>query len=172
MADENVVSFSGDLSWMETCQEELSLAANRNVQINVLCKDPKTLKAKQLLERHVGKAGIQIRYYPNDLILKARGMMIDLPETKMAVFFKKYHKVLGESYARGSGLQGNSSTFNYWVRVCDQVDDLAIVAPFAQLFEILWERATSATILESRKSDWQIIENELRRVQQYSSSEN
>lgn len=170
MADENIVSFSGDLSWVEQCKNELTVATNRNVRVRILCKDPTTSKAKKLLEQSANMAGIQIRYYPTNLVLKVRGMMIDIPVTKQAVFFKKYHKVLGDEYSRGSGEQGNNTSFNYWIRVCDQEDDLVIVAPFVQLFDILWERATPADVFEHRENDWLIIERELRKVKQYAES--
>lgn len=170
-ADDVIASFSGDLSWVEGCQSELISAANRNVRIQLLCKDPITPEAKHLVEKYYRQPGIQIRYYPNDFLLSARGMMIDIPTTKKAVFFKKQHKSFGENFARGSGKPGDTTAFDYWLRICDAEDDLAIVAPFAQLFNILWERASHADILEKRDTDIQLIHRELKKIRQYSQSE-
>jgi hypothetical protein len=170
-ADDAVVSFSGDLSWTESCHDELMAAANRSVSIQLLCKDPITVGAKRLVQKYYRQPGIQIRYYPYDFVLNARGMMIDIPSTKKAVFFKKRHKELGDNFARGSGKEGNTAVFNYWLRVCDGEDDLELVAPFAQVFSILWERASNADILEKRESDVQFIQRELRKIRQYGQAE-
>jgi len=170
-ADDIVVSFSGDLSWIENSHTELLKAVNRNVKVQLLCKDPITSEAKKLVEKYYQQPGIQIRYYPSDFVLGVRGMMIDIPIPKKAVFFKKQHKILGENFTRGSGKPGDTATFDYWLRVCDGEDDLAIVAPFAQLFNVLWERASNADILERRESDFQIVQRELKKLYQYTQAE-
>lgn len=170
-ADDVVVSFSGDLSWTASCHDELMAAANRSVIIQLLCKDPITVEAKRLVEKYYRQPGIQIRYYPYDFVLSARGMMIDIPTTKKAVFFKKRHKKLGDDFPRGSGKEGDTTDFNYWLRICDGEDDLELVAPFAQVFSMLWERASTADILEKRDTDVQFIQRELRKIRQYAQAE-
>lgn len=170
-ADDVIASFSGDLSWVESCYQELTSAANRNIRVQLICKDPVTPEAKNLVEKYYKQPGIQIRYYPNDFLLSARGMMIDIPATKKAVFFKKKHKTLGDNFPRGSGRPGDTKIFDYWLRVCDAEDDLAIVAPFAQLFHILWEQASVADLIGKHETDAQLIQRELKKVRQYSQAE-
>lgn len=163
-ARQNIISFSGDLSWTTKCHQALMSAVAQNVSIRILCKDPLSEESKRHVERYFRQPGIEVKYYPVGFDPVIRGLMIDTSTAKKAVFVEKEHKSLGDSYQR-SGVIGDPTNYEYWGKRLNAENDMAIVSSLAKLFEILWEQALEAEILY--EGDWLAVEEKLKRIRQY-----
>ena len=163
-AKQNVISFSGDLSWTKRCHEALLDAVRHNIAVRILCKDPLNDEAKRHVERYFQQPGIDIRYYPSDFDPDIRGLMTDTSTSRHSLFVEKKHKTLGDDYER-TGAAGTSETYEYWGQRFDSEHDLAIVSPLSKLFDMLWEQAKPSNVLYT--GDWHDVERELKRLPQY-----
>ena len=167
-AQNEVISFSGDLSWTENTHPALMAAVDHGVSIRILCKDPLTKKAKAHIQRYLQQPGIELRYYPPKLDPDVRGLMMDPQTTKYLFLVEKKHRTKGFNYQR-DGTPGNTTSYEYWGQVFTAREDLSIVAPLAKFFNALWELSLEATVLD--EADWLTIEREIRRLPQYQSAE-
>lgn len=163
-AKDNIISFSGDLSWTTKCHQALIEAVKNNVSIRILCKDPLVDESKQNVARYFRQAGIEIKYYPANFDPDVRGLMIDTSTLKKAFFVEKKHRKLGDDYQR-YGTISNAGEFEYWVKRLDAENDMAIVSPLAKLFEMLWKQGFKADVLS--QGDRLAIEREVKKLPQY-----
>lgn len=163
-AKQNVISFSGDLSWTKKCHSALIEAIGEGVSVRILCKYPLTDETKRHIQRYFRQEGIEIKYYPRDFDPDVRGLMIDTSTIKSAIFVEKKHKILEFHYQR-TGEMGDSLSYEYWGQRLNAENGLAIVSPLSKLFEILWSQAHEASILFA--GNWFDVERGLKQVRQY-----
>lgn len=163
-ANESIISFSGDLSWTEKCNDALADSVTRGISVKILCKEPLTDESKKHVKRYLGEAGLQIKYYPQGFDPDVRGLMVDVATSKRALFVEKKHKILGDNYQR-TGKEGDTTNYEYWGQYFDAESGLALVSPLAKLFDVLWKEAEQPQIIY--EGDWFNVERELRLVKQY-----
>ncbi|NEO30570.1 MAG: hypothetical protein F6K36_09065 [Symploca sp. SIO3C6] len=163
-AKQNIICFTGDLSWTNDCHETLINIANSGRSIRILCKDPIAEQAKQNVHKYLHQPGISIRYYTYVLDPDLRGFMIDPQSTKHAFLIEKKHRIKGYDYQR-DGTTGNTKNYRYWGQEYRGEADLSIIVPISKLFAALWELSPKATLI--RDEEWERTENMLRKIEQY-----
>lgn len=160
-----IVSYSGDLSWITNSHNALASAIDRGVRVRILCKDPITEKAKELVKTYIRQPGIEIRYYPPGQDPDVRGLMIEPATERRILIVEKRHRTKGYQYQR-DGTPGTTATFEYWGQEFASDHDFAIVNPLTNYFNVLWDSAEKEVSVLGSQS-WAEIELALRRVLQY-----